>query len=64
MEEDRVICERNQLSMHSRRATGGRMIQLERILVDFHQYLGWKLFGSTPDPRWTAPECRLRPSTA
>ncbi|MEM1245845.1 MAG: aromatic ring-hydroxylating dioxygenase subunit alpha [Acidobacteriota bacterium] len=59
MEEDRVICERNQLAMSTRRARGGRMIQLERILVDFHQYLGQRLFDQEPDPLWRSPDCWL-----
>ncbi len=44
-EEDREICERVQHGVSSRTAKGGQLVELERAVVDFHQYLGSRLFG-------------------
>ena len=43
--EDRDICERVQSGMGSQRSKGGRLVELERAVVDFHQYLAKGLFG-------------------
>ena len=47
--EDRAICERGQ-----RGARGtfrpGKLVALERVLVDFHRYLAWRLLGTEPRP--------------
>ncbi len=42
--EDRAICESVQRGATSRRSKGGRLLELERAVVDFHQYLGKQLF--------------------
>ena len=51
LEEDRAICERAQAGMNARRSAGGRLVPLERVVVDFHHYLGWRLLGEEPPPR-------------
>lgn len=50
LEEDRAICERAQAGMNARRSSGGRLVPLERVVVDFHHYLGWRLLGEEPPP--------------
>ncbi len=50
LEEDRVICERSQKGMAARHSQGGQLVELERIVGDFHQFLGARLFGQVPEP--------------
>lgn len=50
LEEDKVICERVQRSASTKLGLGGKLVSLEQILVDFHQYLSNRLFQSEPDP--------------
>ena len=54
--EDRWICERGQRGMGSRHSRGGQLVELERIVGDFHQYLGMRLFGQAPEPVYRARE--------
>ncbi len=56
MEEDRWICERNQRGMATRYGDGGKLVEIERVIVDFHSYLGWRLFEQKCRPPWRAPE--------
>ena len=53
LEEDRRICERGQQGLASRASSGGRLVPLERVVADFHHYLGWRLFGDEPPARHT-----------
>ena len=48
--EDKWICERVHKGMRSTRAQGGRLIEMERPVIDFHQFLASRLFGTTPSP--------------
>ncbi|MDE2669793.1 MAG: aromatic ring-hydroxylating dioxygenase subunit alpha [Chloroflexota bacterium] len=48
LEEDRAICERAQAGMAAKLSRGGRLVPLERVVVDFHHYLGWRLTGESP----------------
>ncbi|CAM3746527.1 aromatic ring-hydroxylating oxygenase subunit alpha [Parendozoicomonas haliclonae] len=48
-EEDKFICERAYKGMTARAAPGGQLVELERIVVDFHQYLAMRLFNHQPD---------------
>ena len=50
LEEDRLICERGQRGMAARHSQGGDLVELERIIGDFHQYLGARLFDQQPAP--------------
>lgn len=45
-EEDRVICENMQKSMHSKFSKGGKLVELETIVTDFRQYMARRLFQS------------------
>ena len=58
--EDQAICERGQQGVQARHSEGGQLVELERIVGDFHQYLGARLFGHTPDP----PHRELAPKEA
>ena len=51
LEEDRAICERAQKGMGAQHGKGGRLVPLERVVVDFHHYLGWRLLGEEPPQR-------------
>lgn len=43
--EDKQICERVQSGMTALYSKGGKLVELERIVVDFHQYLAKSLFS-------------------
>lgn len=47
--EDKWICERVQRGMSSTAGKGGKLVELEQSVVDFHQYLASKLFGCKVD---------------
>ena len=51
LEEDRWICERAQAGMASEHSRGGRLVPLERVVADFHNYLAWRLTGEQPPAR-------------
>lgn len=46
--EDKDICERVQKGMYSKLSKGGKLVDMERIVVDFHQFLGTRLGGVPP----------------
>ena len=48
LEEDRAICERAQRGMVARHSMGGQLLPIERVVVDFHHYLGWRMLGEEP----------------
>lgn len=54
--EDKMICERGQRGMEARRSRGGQLVELERIVVDFHHHWAWRVFGDEPVPAWRSPE--------
>lgn len=45
-QEDKEICEKVQQGMSSRQGHGGKLVEMERIVVDFHQYIASRLFGT------------------
>ena len=47
--EDEEICERMQRSMNSRFAQGGKLVELEKVVVDFRQYMAKYGFGAKVD---------------
>ena len=47
-EEDKMICERVQSGMQARTGKGGQLVEMERVVVDFHQYLASRLFRESP----------------
>lgn len=58
--EDLWIMERGQLSMRSRRATGGPLVQSERILGDLHRFLASRMFGIAPEPFHSEADDHMR----
>ena len=55
--EDKVICERAFKGMSSRFShQGGQLVDLERIVVDFHQFYGNRMFGTETDPVYRDPK--------
>ena len=53
--EDKFICERGQQGIQARHSQGGQLVELERVVGDFHQYLATRLFGRRPDPSHRQP---------
>lgn len=51
--EDKFICERVQKGMQSQFTQGGKLVEMERVVVDFHQFLGSRLFGHAKSPFYT-----------
>ncbi len=47
--EDKAICERVQRGMSARVGRGGTLIEMERIIVDFHRYLASRM-GAVIEP--------------
>ena len=50
MAEDKVICERVQQGMTSTKTRGGKLVEMEKILVDFRHFLASRLFDIEPAP--------------
>ena len=47
-EEDRRICERVQRGMGAVKGRGGKLVDMERVVTDFHQFLATRLFDLPP----------------
>ncbi len=43
--EDKWICERVQSGMYATTGRGGKLVDMEQVVVDFHQFLATRLFG-------------------
>lgn len=56
LEEDKWICERAYTGMHTKHATGGQLVTLERIVQNFHRYLGNRLYGLALSAVYRNPE--------
>lgn len=54
--EDKMICERVQLGMSATFSSGGSLVEMERIVVDFHQYLAGRISGKPNDEIYTTDE--------
>ena len=50
--EDKEMCERVQLGMQARLGRGGKLVDLERVVTDFHQYLASRLGGLPSTQRY------------
>ena len=61
-EEDRRICERVQTSMSAVKGRGGKLVDLERVVTDFHQFLATRLFDLPPTEFYEEPELRASAS--
>ncbi|MEM1232111.1 MAG: aromatic ring-hydroxylating dioxygenase subunit alpha [Pseudomonadota bacterium] len=48
--EDQAMCERVQQGMRSQRSKGGKLVDMEQVIVDFHQFLASRLGGTPPSP--------------
>lgn len=56
--EDKEICEMVQTNMHSHYAKGGKLLDIERIVVDFHHYIASRVFNSDVEPYYISKEAR------
>ena len=54
--EDKAIRERVQQGMSACKTCGGQLVEMERIVVDFHQYLATRIFGVASTPRFDNPK--------
>ena len=59
LEEDRVICERAQQGMTARFNRGGKLVELEQVLVDFRRYLLARHFNVTTSQLTVGANSRL-----
>ncbi len=57
--EDKDICERVQRSMGATRTQGGQLVDMERIVVDFHRYLANRLFDTPALPTYEGVRAEL-----
>ena len=57
--EDKEICERVQTGMTSQLTRGGKLVEMERVVVDFHQYLSNRLFQTPTDSFYESEEANL-----
>ncbi|MCF2855954.1 aromatic ring-hydroxylating dioxygenase subunit alpha [Pseudoalteromonas sp. SMS1] len=57
--EDKAICERVQRGMASTRARGGKLVTMEKVVVDFHQFLANRLFNTPISDFYEAPKAQL-----
>lgn len=58
LEEDKEMCEMVQTNMRSHYAKGGKLLEVERILVDFHHYLASRVFGSRVEEYYASDEVK------
>ena len=57
--EDKAICERVQRSMGSTLTRGGQLVDMERIVVDFHRFLANRLFDTPALSTYEGPRAKL-----
>ena len=57
--EDKSICERVQGGMGAVHTRGGQLVDMERIVVDFHHYLANRLFDTPVSPIYEGSSARL-----
>lgn len=57
--EDKDICERVQKGMSSTLTKGGKLVTMERVVADFHQFLGSRLFDSPVSEFYEAPDAQI-----
>ena len=58
-QEDQDICERVQKGMGSKLSRGGKLVDMERVVVDFHQFLASRLGNKQPSPLFEDDSARL-----
>ena len=54
--EDKFICERVQRGMTSNASRGGQLVDMERIVVDFHRFWANRLGAGQPTEVFADPE--------
>ena len=54
--EDKEICERVQRGMTSRFGSGGKLLDMDKVVVDFHQFIATRLFNLEPSPYHETPQ--------
>ena len=54
--EDQLICERVHNGMSARKGRGGKLVDMERVVTDFHQFLATRLFDLPPTDFYEEPE--------
>ena len=52
MAADRILCEWIQRGMKARHGRGGHLVELDRVIKDFHHFLGWRLFDHELAEAW------------
>lgn len=57
-EEDRLICERVQKGMSAVKGRGGKLVEMDRVVTDFHRFLATRLFDLPPTEFYEAPGVR------
>jgi len=57
--EDQDICEKMQISMNSKFAKGGKLVEMEKILVDFRHYLATRIFKSNVSPHFISDKSKI-----
>jgi len=57
LQEDKEICEAVQKAMKSKYSKGGKLLEVERIVVDFHNYLAKRMFGIDKQSYHVSDEC-------
>ena len=57
--EDKAICERVQKGMRATSTQGGKLVPMEKVIADFHQFLGNRLFDTPVSKFYEAPEARM-----
>ncbi|ESP93390.1 aromatic ring-hydroxylating oxygenase subunit alpha [Pseudoalteromonas luteoviolacea] len=57
--EDKDICERVQKGMGSTITRGGKLVSMEKVIADFHQFLGNSLFNAPVSDFYEAPKAKL-----
>ncbi|MCO7224942.1 aromatic ring-hydroxylating dioxygenase subunit alpha [Pleionea sp. CnH1-48] len=59
MAEDKAICERVQRGMHAQTGHGGKLVSMEKVVVDFRQFLASRLFNSVPDDFFQSEQAHI-----
>ena len=57
--EDKAICERVQKGMRSQLSGGGQLVDMEHVIVGFHQFLATRLFGFPETERCVSTKVAL-----
>lgn len=52
--EDKHVCKRVQTGMKAQYSKGGKLVELERIVIDFHHYLAIQLFSLKSPERYVS----------